>query len=100
MSKGLEELEKIELKWQYGIFTFIPNFESIEKELTLLQDLLGHITDLYMKREIDYYADREPFYYDYYIVFDNTPIKVSEQLYGEIKSQLGLEKQLDKCVEW
>lgn len=33
MSKGLEELKEIELKWRYGVFTFIPNFEAIEKEL-------------------------------------------------------------------
>lgn len=37
MSKGLEELKKIELKWQYGVFTFIPNFELIEKELKALE---------------------------------------------------------------
>lgn len=39
MSEGLEELKKIELKWQYGVFTFIPNFETIEKELKSLVTL-------------------------------------------------------------
>ena len=33
MSEGLKELKQIELKWQYGVFTFIPNFEIIEQEL-------------------------------------------------------------------
>ena len=37
MTKGLDELRKIELKWQYGVFTFIPNFEIIEKELKALE---------------------------------------------------------------
>lgn len=37
MNKGLEELKKIEYKWQYGVFTFIPNFEIIEKELKALE---------------------------------------------------------------
>ena len=37
MSKGLDELKEIKLKWQYGVFTFIPNFELIEKELKALE---------------------------------------------------------------
>ena len=36
MSEGLKELKEIELKWQYGAFTFIPNFELIKKELEAL----------------------------------------------------------------
>lgn len=43
MSKGLDELREIELKWQYGVFTFVPDFEVIKKELkdyaTLCEEL-------------------------------------------------------------
>lgn len=39
MHEGLKELKQIELKWQYGVFTFIPNFEIIEKELKKLYEL-------------------------------------------------------------
>lgn len=46
MSKGLKELKEIELKWQYGVFTFIPNFEIIEKELKDL-DTIKKIFDDY-----------------------------------------------------
>lgn len=96
MNKGLDALvwmttgiiNKEEWKECYNI---------IEQELTLLQDLLGHVTDLYMKKELDYYADREPFYYDYYIVFDTTPLKVSKELYDEVRKQLDLP---NKCVDW
>ena len=34
---GLVALKEIELKWQYGVFTFIPNFKIIEKELKALE---------------------------------------------------------------
>lgn len=103
MSKGLESLKVIknELKFYYqdewNITRYPKDIETIEKELTLLQDLLGHITDLYMKRELDYYADRDAFYYDYYIVFDNTPLKVSKDLYDDVRKQLDLP---NKCVDW
>lgn len=40
MSKGLKELKEIELKWQYGVFTFIPNFEIIEEELKERDELV------------------------------------------------------------
>ena len=46
MSEGLKELKEIELKWQYGVFTFIPNFEIIEKELEDL-DTIKKIFDDY-----------------------------------------------------
>ena len=38
MSEGLKELKEIELKWKYGVFTFVPNFEIIEKELKRLEE--------------------------------------------------------------
>lgn len=102
MSKSLETLEKIKQTIALKNDGYINLFETldfltIETALTLLQDLLGHVTDLYMKKELDYYADREPFYYDYYIVFDNTPLKVSKDLYDEVRKQLDLP---NKCVEW
>ena len=41
MSKGLEAIKEIELKWQYGVFTFLPNFEIIEKDLEEYEKLQG-----------------------------------------------------------
>lgn len=47
MSKGLEELEKIKLKWQYGVFTFIPNFEIVENELEEGQLAINFVNRVY-----------------------------------------------------
>lgn len=99
MSKGLESLKTIRHihDMECGEDKSInKDFDIIEKELTLSQDLLGHVTDLYKKKELDYYADREPFYYDYYIVFDTIPLKVSEELYDKVREQLDLP---NKCWE-
>lgn len=110
MSKGLEALKSfksftheddyiIENKtWKKVLIDneLKEKYDIIEKELTLSQDLLGHVTDLYKKKELDYYADREPFYYDYYIVFDTIPLKVSEELYDKVREQLDLP---NKCWE-
>lgn len=97
MSKGLEALKRVKNDKKYERRIDNDDLNIIEKELTLLQDLLGHVTDLYMKRELDYYADRDAFYYDCYIVFDNTPLKVSEELYDKVRKQLNLP---NKYLEW
>ena len=50
MKNGLEALKEIELKWQYGVFTFTPDFKTIETELTdyyQLQDDYESLRDSY-----------------------------------------------------
>ena len=97
MNKGLEALKEFKNQ-QQGVNVYADDcLRIIEQDLNVLDNLLGHVTDLYMKRELDYYADREPFYYDYYIVFDNTPLKVSKDLYDKVRKQLDLP---NKCVDW
>ena len=57
MSKGLEELKKIALKWQYGVFTFIPNFEIIEKELKDNENKLALICEILVDVSKGNYSD-------------------------------------------
>lgn len=61
MTKGLYELRKIELKWQYGVFTFIPNFEVIEKELKALEIIKTK------KVNIDAFISISHMDYDFYL---------------------------------
>ena len=63
MSKGLKELKEIELKWQYGVFTFVPNFEIIEKELKALEIIKNkpniEIVNIINSKDYETYIENE-----------------------------------------
>ena len=79
MSKGLEALKEIELKWQYGVFTFIPNFEIIEKELKALE-IIKNIKGLIEDEDLFYDSEEDKYYF-----FSN---EISKEEYDLLKEVL------------